>query len=55
MEENGFYFKEIRISSLFIDNPTIPSYPLLMLFSIIAFISTIIIYRYKTVRTKIRF
>ena len=54
IEENGFYFKEIRISSLFIeDNHIIPSYPLLLLFINLAFVSTILIYRYKTVRPKI--
>ena len=52
LEENGFYFKEIPISSLFIDDPIIPSYPLLILFTIITFLSIIIIYRYNTVRTK---
>jgi hypothetical protein len=52
IEENGLYFKEIRISSLFIDDLIIPSYPLLVLFTILAFLSTIIIYRYKTGRTK---
>ena len=52
LEENGFYFKEIPILSLFIDDPIIPSYPLFMLFTIITFLSIIIIYRDNTVRTK---
>ena len=52
LEENGFYFKEIPISSLFIDDPIIPSYPLFMLFTIITFLSIIIIYRDNTVITK---
>ncbi|NVM38577.1 MAG: hypothetical protein HWN81_23510, partial [Candidatus Lokiarchaeota archaeon] len=52
IKENGMYFKETRISSLFIEDLIIPSYPLLILFTIIAFLSTIIIYRYNTVRTK---
>ncbi|MFX0004232.1 MAG: hypothetical protein ACFE9C_08935 [Candidatus Hodarchaeota archaeon] len=51
-EENGLYFKEIRISSLFIDDFTIPSYPLIILFTILAFLSTIIIYKYNIVRPK---
>ncbi|MFX1429792.1 MAG: hypothetical protein ACFFCY_06460 [Promethearchaeota archaeon] len=52
IEENGLYFKEIRISSLFIDDLIIPSYPLLLLFTILAFLSTIIIFRYETGRNK---
>ncbi|MFX1391704.1 MAG: hypothetical protein ACFE9Z_16685 [Promethearchaeota archaeon] len=46
--ENGMYFKETRISSLFIEDYIISSYPLLLLFTILAFLSTIIIYRYRS-------
>ena len=52
IEENGMYFKEVRMSSLFIEDIIIPSYPVLILIVIIAFLSTIIIYRYNTVRSK---
>ena len=44
---NGLYFKEIRISSLFLEDPAIAGYPLLIIFTIIAFLSIIIIYRYN--------
>ena len=54
IEENGLYFKEIRISSLFIEDHDliIPSYPLLLLFIGLAFVSAIIIYTNNSVRTK---
>jgi hypothetical protein len=46
--ENGMYFKETCILSLFREDHIIPSYPLLVLFTILAFLSIIIIYRYRS-------
>ncbi|MFW9827914.1 MAG: hypothetical protein ACFFEY_09995 [Candidatus Thorarchaeota archaeon] len=46
--ENGMYFKEIHISSLFIEDLIIPSYLLLLLLIIFMFLSMLIIYRYRT-------
>lgn len=55
IEENGIFFKEILISSLFIEERIIPGYSVLMLLAIIAFVSINIIYRYITVRSKTYF
>lgn len=50
IEENGIFFKEILISSLFREELIIPGYSVLMLFAIIAFVSMLIIYRYETAK-----